>query len=72
MIILAGKISSNSITFPISFTSRMIGLAFSQSAAASSRISRIAIKSITKTTLNLEGCESATMANGAYYISIAY
>ena len=50
----------------------MIGLAFSQSAAASSRISRIAIKSITKTTLNLEGCESATMANGAYYISIAY
>lgn len=69
---MGGKIASRTVTFPIAYNTKMIGLAFSQSGAASAKISRIAINYITKTTLNLEGCENATLANGAYYICIAY
>lgn len=69
---MSGKITSRTVTFPIAYNTKMIGLAFSQSGAASSKIARIAIISITKTTLNLEGCENAALAKGAYYICIAY
>lgn len=69
---MSGKIASRTVTFPIAYNTKMMGLAFSQSGAASSRVARIAIISITKTTLNLEDCENAALVNGAYYICIAY
>lgn len=74
-VIIQGGLITNTTkyTFPISFTTRVFGFGFSQSAAQSANVGRLAFASFpTITGFTVVSASTAMVTNGAYYIVIGY
>ena len=72
MIIMGAPIKTSNITFPISFSQTIIGVAFSQSYSASAHVGRICHNKRTLTGMVLDAVDTNTTGRGAFYIAIGF
>lgn len=69
---MGAPIRTSSIIFPISFSTLIIGVAFSQSYPASAHVGRICHDTRTLTGMVLNGVDNNTIGRGAFYIAIGF
>ena len=63
---------TSTYTFPISFSTHIWGIGFSQSGGSSYSIPRIAITGVKLSQLSVNGTAGNTTNNGAYFLAIGY